>query len=291
VAAALVLAALGLLAAAGEVPAARAGTGRTAVVAAFYPLVEAAEQVGGGHVDVTNLTPPGVEPHDLELTTDDVDALLDADLAVVMGDGFQPAVEATADDRDGATLVVLDKVRHRQRPDDPHLWLDPVRYRTIVQAVAGALAKADPAHARTYRRNAARFDEQLSALDADYRRGLANCDSRTIVTAHEAFGWLADRYGLEQLGIAGIEPEREPNPDRIAELADLAERRGVTTIFTEELVSPRVARTLAREAGGLKTAVLDPLEGLSDARRAAGDDYVSVMRRNLRRIRAALRCA
>jgi zinc transport system substrate-binding protein len=277
---ALVLAAFAL--GAGEAP--------TNVVAAFYPLAEAAEQVGGRHVSVTSVAPPGVEPHDQELTTDDVDAILDAELAIVMGDGFQPAVESSADDRDGPTLVALDEVRRSHRRNDPHVWLDPVRYRAIVAAVADALAEVDPAHTRTYRRNAARFGARLAVLDEQYRRGLATCGTRTIVTAHDAFGWLAARYDLRQHGIAGVEPDREPNPDRIAELADLAARRGVTTIFTEELVSPRVARTLAREAGGLRTAVLDPIESLSDERRAAGDDYVRVMQRNLRRLRTALRC-
>ncbi|HEY8218034.1 MAG TPA: metal ABC transporter substrate-binding protein [Acidimicrobiia bacterium] len=284
----LVLGALLLLAVGGG--AGRSRAGRTSVVAAFFPLAEAARQVGGGHVDVSNLTPPGVEPHDLELTTDDVDAILDADLAIALGGGFQPAVEASADDRDGPTLVVLDEIGHRRRRNDPHVWLDPVRYRAIVRSVAQALVTADPKHARTYREGAARYEARLTALDQEYAQGLATCASRTIVTAHEAFGWLADRYQLHQLGVTGIDPEREPNPDRIAELADLARTRGVTTIFTEELVSPRVARTLAREAGGLRTAVLDPLEGLTEQRRAAGDDYVTVMQRNLRRLRAALRC-
>jgi zinc transport system substrate-binding protein len=266
------------------------GEDPTSVAAGFSPLAEAAERIGGRHVAVTSLTPPGVEPHDLEITSDDVDAILDADLAVVMGDGFQPAVESSADDRDGPTLVVLDEIGRSGRRDDPHVWLDPDRYRAIVDAIAEALVDVDPKHRRSYRRSAARFDAQLAALDEEYQRGLATCASRTVVTAHDAFGWLADRYDLRVHGIAGVDPDREPDPDRIAELADLAARRGVTTIFTEELVSPRVARTLAREAGGLRTAVLDPIESLSDERRAAGDDYVSVMQRNLRRLRAALRC-
>jgi zinc transport system substrate-binding protein len=269
---------------------ARVRAHRTAVVASFFPLVEAARQVGGDHVEVTNLTPPGVEPHDLELTTNDVDTILDADLAVVMGHDFQPAVEASADDRDGPTLVVLDDVRRRAHRDDPHLWLDPVRYRAVVDAVARELGRVDPAHASAFRANAARFGARLAALDDEYARGLADCRSRTIVTAHEAFGWLAARYHLHQLGVAGLDPEGEPNPDRIAELADLARRRGVTTIFTEPLVSRHVARTLAREAGGLRISTLDPLEGLTDEQRAAGDDYVTVMARNLRHLRTALGC-
>jgi zinc transport system substrate-binding protein len=241
-------------------------------------------------VRVTNLTPPGVEPHDLELTTDVVDTILDADLAIVMGDGFQPAVEASADDRDGPTVVVLDGLRRRRLRDDPHVWLDPHQYRGIVRSVARALSHVDPAHASEYRASAARDEARLESLDAAFSAGLAQCDSRVVVTAHTAFGWLASRYRLRQLGVSGVDPESEPTPDRIAELADIARRHGATTIFTEPLVSARVARTVAREAGGLRTAVLDPLEGITDARRAAGDDYVTVMERNLRRLRRALRC-
>jgi len=267
-----------------------AARGRLAVVVAFSPLAEAVRQVGGRHVRVSDLTPAGVEPHDLELTTDDVDAILDADLAVVMGHDFQPAVEHSADDRDGPTLTVLDHVRPRGRTKDPHVWLDPVRYRAIVDAVAKQLARVDPAHRSDYEANAARFDQQLSVLDAAYARGLADCTSRIVLTAHEAFGYLARRYHLEPHGIAGIDPDAEPDPDTLATLADLARREGVTTVFTETLVSPKVARTLAREAGGLRTVVLDPLEGLSQERIDAGDDYLTVMRRNLAKLRTALRC-
>jgi zinc transport system substrate-binding protein len=270
---------------------AHAGAGRVGVVAAFYPLAEAVRQVGGAHVVVTDLTPAGAEPHDLELDTDDVDAILDVDLAVVLGDGFQPGVEDAADQRDGPTLHVLDEIDRGRRGDDPHVWLDPVRYRKVVALVADALADVDPDHTRAYRRNAARFDAELRDLHAELAAGLADCRSRTVLTAHDAFGWLAARYDLEQHGVAGLEPDAEPNPDRLAELADLAEREGVTTVFTETLVSPRVARTLAREAGGLRTAVLDPLEGLDDERIEAGDDYVSVMRENLAQLRKALGCS
>jgi zinc transport system substrate-binding protein len=246
--------------------------------------------VGGSHVRVSDLTPAGVEPHDLELTSDDVDTILDADLAVVMGHDFQPAVEHSADDRDGPTLTVLDHVRRASRENDPHVWLDPVRYRTIVSAVAKQLARVDPAHRADYEANAARFEAQLVELDDAYRSGLASCASRTVLTAHEAFGYLARRYDLDQHGIAGIDPDAEPDPDTLAKLADLARRDGITTVFTETLVSPKVARTLAREAGGLRTVVLDPLEGLRPERIEAGDDYLTVMRRNLAKLRRALRC-
>jgi zinc transport system substrate-binding protein len=119
---------------------------------------------------------------------------------------------------------------------------------------------------------------------------LSDCDRAQIVTAHAAFGRLARRYGIEQHAIAGIAPDEEPSADRIAELADLAQRDGVTTIFTETLVSPRVAETLAREAGGLETATLNPLEGFGDDENDAGANYVSVMRDNLAALRVALGC-
>lgn len=264
---------------------------RLDVVAAFYPLAEAVQRVGGRHVRVQNLTPPGTEPHDLELTTDDVDSIQDADLVVVMGRDFQPAIEDAARDHADDTLVVLDRLRGSVRPGDPHVWLDPARMRDIVDVVQTALTEVAPEHSTAFARNAARFDEHLSHLDVDFSVGLADCARRLLVSAHDAFGYLADAYALEQRGVAGLSPDAEPDADRLAELADLARRRGVTTVFTEDLVSPKVAETLAREAGGLRTEVLSPLEGLTDEQRARGGDYVSVMRDNLGKLRTALDCS
>lgn len=267
-----------------------ASPARVDVVAAFYPLAEAVRQVGGRYVHVVDVTPAGVEPHDLELTTDQVDRIQDARLVVVLGDDFQPALEKAARDRDGATLVVVDHLRSETN-DDPHVWLDPARMRDIVDAVQAALTKVAPKHAKVFALRAARFDAQLSRLDVEFSVGLARCERRLLVTAHEAFGYLASAYALSQRGVAGLSPDAEPDPKRLAELADLARDEGVTTIFTEELVPPKVAETLAREAGGLKTEVLNPLEGLTDEQRARGDGYVSVMRDNLEKLRTALGCS
>jgi zinc transport system substrate-binding protein len=263
------------------------------VVASFYPLAWAAKVVGGSHLRVADLTPSGAEPHDLELNTDDRAAIDRADLLVILGGGFQPAVEDAANQRDGPTLEIVKTLTARDRKHaerDPHVWLDPVRMQGIVDQVARRLIDVDRANAAGYRRAAASADVRLRALDADYRTGLASCQRTLLVTAHEAFGWLAKRYRLVQQGIAGIDPEQEPDPQRLAQLADLARRKGVTTVFTESLVSPKVAQTLAREAGGLKTEVLSPLESLSSEERARGDDYVTVMRANLKKLRTALGC-
>jgi zinc transport system substrate-binding protein len=282
--------ALGLAACGGGDDGDAAGARPVEVVAALYPLAEAARQVGGDAVDVRDLTPAGAEPHDLELTPGQVDDLEDADLVVAIGNDFQPAVEEVAGRRDeDTTFFVLDGLPLGDELD-PHVWLDPTLMHDLVDRLAGALARLDPEHGAIYARNAQRFGAELDALDEQHERRLADCSRREIVTAHAAFGWLARRYGLEQHAIAGIAPDQEPSADRIARLADLVERAGITTIFTEPLVSPDIAETLAREAGGLDVATLDPLENLSDERAGREEGYLSVMRENLDALDAALDC-
>jgi zinc transport system substrate-binding protein len=261
------------------------GAARIEVVAAFYPLAEAAERVGGDWVAVADLTPPGAEPHDVELTTRQVDAVEDADVVVVLGGGFQPAVEGVARRAGGVVVDVLGD----GESEDPHVWLDPVRMQAIAAQVAAALVEADPAGADVYRRNAGQYGDELAAVDAEYADGLRDCDRTAIVTAHAAFGALAARYGLTQESLTGRSPEAEPDPRRLAELADFVESEGVTTIFTEPLVTSDLADTLARETGAT-TAVLDPIEGLTDEQLESGVDYASVMGDNLAALRLALGC-
>jgi len=292
-------AALGLLLTACNSASSGADDGTTSVVASFYPLEEAVSQVGGGLVTVENLTPPGVEPHDLELAPDDIETIVTADVVVYLGGGFQPAVEdALAETEDAVLVDALDAVDTEPAPPgeaeegltvDPHVWLDPARFEQVVEEVAGALSDADPANEATYGSNAEAYVAELATLDEEFRTGLSDCERTTIVTSHEAFGYLADAYGLTEVAIAGLSPEAEPDAQQIAELLDLVEQQGVTTIFAEELVSPDLAETLADEAG-IDVDVLDPLESLTDEQVEAGEDYVSVMRENLDRLRAALDC-
>jgi zinc transport system substrate-binding protein len=275
-------------------------SGKTSVVASFYPLAEAAQQVGGDLISVQNLTPPGVEPHDLELAPDDIEAIAIADVIVYLGGGFQPAVEdAISQAEEAVTVDALDAVDTNEAPPseaeegltvDPHVWLDPGRYEEVVRSVADALSEADPANESTYDADADAYVAKIAALDDDFRAGLADCERRTIVTSHEAFAYLAESYGLTEVGITGLSPEAEPSARRLAELKDLVEQEGITTIFAEELVSPKVAETLADEAG-ITVEVLDPLESLTDDQVAAGEDYVSVMRENLVILRGALDCS
>ena len=271
--------------------------GRLNVVTAFYPLRFLAERIGGPQVQVTDLTKPGAEPHDVELNPRQVGQIVDAGLVVYLK-GFQPAVdqavsqEARGRALDAASVVPLlplststDGEKETAHGRDPHVWLDPVRYATIADAVGARLGQADPAHAADYTARAAALHRQLDALNADFAAGLKTCQRREIVTSHSAFNYLATRYGLTQIGITGISPEAEPAPRRLAAVAAEARRTGTTTIFFETLVSPKVAETLAREVGA-KTAVLDPLEGLTEP----GGDYFSVMRSNLAALTTALGC-
>jgi zinc transport system substrate-binding protein len=258
---------------------------KTPVVASFYPIAWAAQQIGGNRVTVTNLTPAGAEPHDLELNPDQIDDVLDAKVVFELGHGFQPAVEQAAQQRNGPTVLLLPA-----GTKDPHIWLDPVRMESIVRSVQRGLTKADPKSRATYAANAQRVRGELTALDQRYRTGLAHCARNVIVTGHEAFGHLAARYGLRQEGVAGLSPDAEPDAQRFGQLADLVKKTGTTTIFTEELVSPRIADTLARETGA-KTETLNPLEGLTDHELSQGAGYLSVMDDNLVKLRGALGCS
>jgi zinc transport system substrate-binding protein len=277
----------------------RAGTATTAdgptVVASFYPVFEAAKQVGGDRVDVVNLTPAGAEPHDLELTTRDLETIDAAELVLYLGNGFQPGLQDALKRRSAPSVDLLRDLdlmpaqgEHADDPD-PHVWLDPILMKGIVTRIEQAMSSVDPQGADTYRARAAAFAQELDGLNREFTDGLDRCATRVLVTSHAAFGYLAKRYGLRQEPIAGVSPESEPHPERLAELAEFVRREKVTTIFSETLVSPRVAEALAREAA-VKTAVLDPLEGLPPEQIEAGADYVDVMQRNLAALRAGLGC-
>jgi zinc transport system substrate-binding protein len=302
-------------------PGGSAGGDRLQVVASFYPIAEAATRVGGDRVEVTNLTPAGTEPHDLEISPDQVDSLLDADVVLYLGQGFQPAVADVVDQRDGTSVDLLEGLdldpggeAHAHEGEgeggghagegeeggehageggegglDPHFWLDPQRMVEAVGLVEDALADAAPDDADAFADRAARYEGELTALDEEMAAGLSDCARDEIVTSHAAFHYLAERYGLTQVPITGLSPEAEADADRLDELTDLVRDRGVTTVFSESLMSPEAAETLAREAD-VDTAVLNPLEGLTDRQIEQGDDYVSVMRQNLAALQEALGC-
>lgn len=282
--------------------------GKLDVVASFYPMQYLAEQIGGGHVTVDTLTKPGVEPHDLELKPKQIGELGEADVVLYLK-GVQPAVDdaiaqaGVANTVDAATLTKLEEHGTSSGHDhaaedaghghdhaseagtDPHIWLDPVKYAEVAKGVGAAFEKADPDHAADYKKNTDALVTKLGALNTEFADGLKNTATRTFITTHSAFGYLAERYDLDQEGITGIDPESEPSPARVKELQDIAKKDKVTTVFFETLASDKTANTLATDTG-LKTDVLDPLEGITD--KSKGADYLEVMRSNLAALQKAL---
>ncbi|MGW1713497.1 metal ABC transporter solute-binding protein, Zn/Mn family [Streptomyces sp. NPDC002156] len=279
-------------------------TGQLDVVASFYPMQYLAEQIGGRHVSISTLTEPGQEPHDLEISAKQTAQLQEAD-AVLYLKGLQPAVDEAVSQSeaktkiDAATLTTLEdhgSTEHSHEGEeahsdeeasalDPHVWLDPVKYAEIADGVSAAFQKADPTNAAEYKLNTRALTAKLTSLDTSFEDGLKNTASKVFFTNHAAFGYLAERYGLTQEAIAGVDPESEPSAARMKELQQEAKADGVTTVFYETLVSDKTAKTLAEDAN-LKTDVLDPLEGITEKSR--GDDYIAVMEANLKALQTAL---
>lgn len=276
------------------------------VAAAFYPLQYVAERVAGEHAEVENLTVPGKDSHDLDMTVQETAAIAQADL-VVFEHGFQPAVdEAVETSAEGAVIDAADAVdllhsedhgdeaehaehageEHDHGDVDPHFWHDPVRLADLGDAVADELADIDPDHADEFAANADELRADLEALDAAYADGLDGCERDIVVVSHDAFGYLG-KYGLEFEAIAGLSPDAEPTPSDLGRLQQLIEEEGITTVFGERLAPPDLVDTLAQDAG-VATAVLDPVEGLTDE--TEGEDYVSLMEQNLDALRTANGC-
>jgi zinc transport system substrate-binding protein len=282
------LAGVGWLAAArGTAPPA---SGKLRVAATLYPVAEFARQVGGDRVAVTTLVRPGVEPHDYDPSPTDIAGVYQSKLFVYNGGGIERWADRLTGDLHTHGVVTVEAGQGLfSPPDDPHIWLDPVRAGHQVDRIAAALSLADPAGAGTYHANAAAYKAQLAELDAQFRAGLATCSRHTIITAHDAFNYLAGRYGLANVSIAGLSPDEEPSPQALAQVTQAARTADVQYVFFEALASPKLADTLAREAGA-QTLVLNPLEGLTADQTAHGDNYLSVQRQNINNLRIALDC-
>ncbi|MFI5821091.1 metal ABC transporter substrate-binding protein [Streptomyces rishiriensis] len=296
---------LGSLSACSSDSAAAANTDKFDVVASFYPMAFLAERIGGDHVHVTSLTQPGQEPHDLEISAKQTAALQESD-AVLYLKNLQPSVDSAVAQSglktkiDAASLTTLEKhgnevgghaAEHDDHKNeelsglDPHIWLDPVRYAQVAEGVGKAFEKADPDHAADYKANTAALVKRLGDLNTEFEKGLANTKTKVFVTTHAAFGYLAERYGLTEEAINGLDPESEPSAARVRELEKMTKADGVTTVFYETLVSDKTAKTIASDAH-LRTDVLDPIEGIT--KKSRGTDYFAVQRANLKALQTAL---
>ena len=277
--------------------------GKLQVVTTVYPVYDVVKKVAGDRADVTLLVPPGAEPHDWEPTASDLKKIGQAKVFFYNGAGLEPTDQILKKEitRD-ATVVELSQGldllklqddddhdhdhdhdadhhdedhhdedhhaeghhHHHHGGVDPHVWLDPQNVMKEAAVVADALAKADPAHADAYRANAKKYQDELAALDKDMDAALSSLANKNLVVSHEAFGYLAARYGLTQIGIMGVDADAEPTPDRMAQLVEFIREHDVRTIYSEELVNPRLADAIAAETGAV-VRVLNPIEGLTAA--------------------------
>lgn len=284
-----------------------AGDGRLRVLTSFYPMYDFACKIGGDCIDVTNMVPSGTEPHDWEPSTNDLKNLEKADVFIYNGADMEPWADDLLVSRSDTLHVVEasenvelrttdgehehahehEDADHHHGDFDPHVWLDPENAKIEMEAIRDALCAADPENSTVFQSNYEKYAAELDALDAEFREKLAPLPNRTIVVAHEAFGYLCDAYGLTQVGIEGLSPDSEPDPGRMAEVIDFVREHSISTIFFEELVSSKVAEAIASETGA-QAKMLSPLEGLSDEQAAAGADYFSVMHDNLAALMEAL---
>lgn len=275
--------------------------GQLAVVTSFYPMYDFALKIGGEKVKVVNLVPAGTEPHDWEPAPTDIACLEQAEVFIYNGAGMEHWVDDVVGALDHEELIKVEASQGiallesdhshsdgSEEMSDPHVWLDPENVKVQMNNILEAFTKADPDHADYYKKQYETYAGKFDELDQEFTAALSEVSDRNVIVAHEAFGYLCNAYGLRQIGIEGLAPDSEPDPARMEEIVRFAKENQVRTIFFEELVSPKVAETIAREIGA-ETQVLNPLEGLSEEQLKAGEDYLSVMRENLKMLQAALK--
>ncbi|HSW98447.1 MAG TPA: zinc ABC transporter substrate-binding protein [Candidatus Saccharimonadales bacterium] len=274
---------------------------RMRVVATFYPMAEFAKAVGGANVNVTTLVKPGLEPHDYEPSPQDLARIYDSSLFVYNGAGLETWVDKIQKQLEGSKTFTVDasyavKTLHKDPSDtgsksatDPHVWMDPQLAIKEVSAILQGYIAVDPQNMETYRANALAYVRQLVALNDAFTAGLAHCQLHTIVTSHQAFSYLAQEYGLQAIGIAGLSPDDEPSPQKLAQVASYVKDNTIKYVFFESLASPKLSQTIASETGA-QTITFNPLEGLTGSELKAGKNYVSVQKDNLQALRTALEC-
>lgn len=275
------------------------------IYASFYPMYDFASKIGGDKVTVVNMVPAGTEPHDWEPAASDIAGLEKADIFVYNGASMEHWAEDVLESLSNKDLISVEASKgislmegHHEEDEeegtseegeeyDPHVWLSPVNAKVEMENIKNALVQADPDNKDYYEANYTKYAADLDTLDKEYKDTLSPLPNKDIIVAHQAFGYLCAAYGLNQVPIEGLSPDSEPDPATVANIIEFAQEHNVTVIFFEELVSPKVAQTIA-DSIGAKTEELNPIEGLSDEEQAAGDDYFSVMRQNLEKLKTAL---
>lgn len=262
------------------------------VTTSFYPMFDFASKVGGDKVEITNMTPAGTEPHDWEPSAKDIEQLEKSDVFIYNGADMEHWTDDVLASLDNKNITVVEasqgiSLLKEGKNYDPHVWLNPLNAKKEMENIKEALIKADEKNKEYYEKNYKTYAKKFDTLDSEYSTTLSNVKNKNLIASHEAFGYLCEAYGLKQIGIEGLSPDSEPDAAKMKEIIHFAKKNNVKTIFFEELVSPKVSETIAKELGAEAT-VLDPIEGLSDEQQELGADYFSVMESNLQTLKKSL---
>lgn len=277
------------------------------IVTSFYPMYDFTQNVAGDNAEVSVLMKAGTEPHDYEPSAKDIAKIADSDVFVYNSKEMETWVSSVLTNIDTKKTVVVDAsqgidllegnhsddetdAEHEghSHAHDPHIWLDPVLAQKQVDTIKEGIIKADTKNKETYEKNALAYKEKLAALNEKFEMGLKNAENRTFVTQHAAFAYLANRYDLEQVAIAGLSPDQEPSPAKLAELNDFIKENNIKIIYFAETASPKIAKTVANETGA-KLEVLSPIEGITQEEQEKGVDYIKVMEKNLEALEKAIK--
>lgn len=263
------------------------------VYTSFYTMYDFTSKIVGDKANVVNLVTDGTEPHEWEPSTTDMAALEKADMLIYNGAGMEHWIEQVAASLDNKLILVeaskgIDLISGEgEEHSDPHVWLDAKNAKFEMEAIKNALVQADAKNATYYEENYNKYATMFDELDSQLSTRLSALPDKNIIVSHEAFSYLCNAYGLKQTSIGDLEADAEPDANKIAKIVEFAKENNVSTIFFEELVSPKVAQVIANEIGA-KTAVLNPIEGLTKEQSQAGVDYFSLMKENIEVLETAL---
>jgi zinc transport system substrate-binding protein len=296
---ALLIAGIILMVKSSTFPVKKISSEKLQITASFYPMYFFGSQIGGDKINVMSITPAAAEPHDYEPTTQDIVAINQSKMLILNGGKLEPWGDKIKDQLQGASVLIVtagDGLANKQLNEngqtiqDPHIWLDPILAKKEIVNIEQGFEKIDPTNRVYYQTNTTRLENELDQLNSEYKKGLSNCQKKDFVTSHAAFGYLASRYGINQIAISGVSPDEEPSSQKLAEITQLVRQQGIKIIFFESLVSPKLSETIANETGA-KAMVLDPIEGIVQKDLNSGRNYLTIMRDNLFALQTALQCS
>jgi zinc transport system substrate-binding protein len=280
-----------------QAPSTPPGTsGKLQVIASFFPMYDFARNVGGVNVEASILVPPGVEVHDWEPNTDDVQKVLSADIFVYSGLGVEPWIDSVKDAAGSSQVVFIDAsvgldaelLTYAEGGTDPHIWLDPVIAKHQVERILEGFKQVDPENADYYETNAKQYQDKLDVLDAEIRDTLAVYARREFISFHEAFSYFAKRYNLVQTYLLPRGQE-EPSPQDVALVIETAKSKNITVVYAEPLSDPSLAEEVASQIPNGRVLILDPVEEVPVADIEAGKDYLSIMNQNVKNLEEGLK--